>query len=476
MNLPDGLVAVVKRECPTCVLVAPVLRELQAAGLPLTVYSQDDPDFPEHLARVVDDRSLEASFHLNVEIVPTLIRREGGSESSRVIGWNKDEWRALTRLPSLGESLPENRPGCGSRSIEPGMPNRLKVRYGNTGLAARGVELAEDADDIEACYDRGWTDGLPVVPPTPERVLDMLEGTRRAPADIVGLIPPNRVECSVEKVAINAVMAGCRPEYLPVVLAAVEGALIPEFNWHGIIATTNACGPVVMVNGPIARAIRMNAKGNVFGQGHRANATIGRALQLIGRNVGGGRPGEIDRAVFGNPGKYSFCFAEDEDPHWGSYASSLGYGPKASTVTLFAGEGISPIIDHTSRTPEELVRSYTESLLAVYNRRQVNEVGAFLAVGHEHAQVFHQGGWSRERLYQELMERLKIPVRDIVPGRSGLGGLSDEEKSDPDRLIPKFRTGRLVIIRAGGSAGKYSAILTGLGSVSMQPVTVEIRP
>jgi hypothetical protein len=474
MELRDGLVAVVKRECPTCALIAPVLREL-AGATPLAIYSQDDPSFPEG-ARAVDDTALEASYRLNIEIVPTLLRIEGGREVARAIGWNRPEWKALTGLPRLGEKLPENRPGCGSKTQDPGMATRLRVRYGETGLKSREIVLDGDADAIEACYDRGWTDGLPVVPPTRERVLEMLEGTRRPPQEIVGLIAPNRVECTVEKVAINAVMAGCRPEYMPVVLAIVEAAQIPAFNMHGVLATTNACAPVVMVNGPMAKAIGMNAKGNVFGQGNRANATIGRALQLLVRNVGGGRPGEIDRAVFGNPGKYTFCFAEDEDPNWTTHAESMGFARAASTVTLFPGDGVNPIIDHMARTPEELVRSYEGVLMATYNRWQVNEVGAFLVVGHEHAQVFHDAGWSKERLKEELDRRLKIPVRDIVPGRAGLGGLTDEEKADPDRLIPKFRTGQLYIVRAGGNAGKYSAVIAAIGSVSVGPVTVEIKP
>ena len=144
---------------------------------------------------------------------------------------------------------------------------------------------------------------MPVVPPTPERVLRILDGTRRRPDEVVGLMPPNLISCTIEKIAVNAVMAGCKPEYMPVVLAVVEAALIPQFNLHGILATTNTVGPVVMVNGPVARQIGMNSGGNVFGQGNRAHAAIGRALQLLVRNVGGGVPGEIDRAVFGNPGK-----------------------------------------------------------------------------------------------------------------------------------------------------------------------------
>src|SRR5205085_7061790 len=144
------------------------------------------------------------------------------------------------------------------------------------------------------------------------RVLRMLQGTTRAADEVVAVVPPDLVECTVEKVAVNAVMAGCKPEYLPVVLAAVEAACTNEFNAHGLLATTYFSGPMVVVNGPVTRAIGMNSGVNALGQGNRANATIGRALQLVVRNVGGGRPGEVDRATLGQPGKYTFCFAEDE--------------------------------------------------------------------------------------------------------------------------------------------------------------------
>ena len=153
----------------------------------------------------------------------------------------------------------------------------------------------------------------------------MLSGTTRHPQDVVGLIPPNLVECSVEKIAINAVLAGCLPQYLPVVIASVEAALQDEFCMHGLLATTYFSGPLVIVNGPIAREIGMNAKGNVLGQGNRANSTIGRALQLLIRNVGGGKPKEVDRSAFGTPGKVGFCFAEDEaGSYWQSLAQERG--------------------------------------------------------------------------------------------------------------------------------------------------------
>ena len=168
-----------------------------------------------------------------------------------------------------------------------------------------------------------------------------------------------------EKVAINAVMAGCKPEYLPVVLAAVEAALVDEFGMHGILCTTMFAGPLVIVNGPMARHVGVNAGVNALGQGHRANASIGRALQLVIRNVGGGRPGEVDRATLGTPGKYTFCFAEAEDSAWEPLHVQRGFARDASTVTLFAGEGVQGVVDQKSRTPESLARTFAACLRAV---------------------------------------------------------------------------------------------------------------
>ena len=253
---PDGLVAVVKQDCPTCTLVEPVLRQVEQADCSLTVYTQDNPEFPAGIA-VVDDTSLKYSFRLNIETVPTLLRFESGKEVARAIGWHRGEWEAVTGLPDLGAELPETRPGCGSRSVEPGIAAKLLVQFGESSLSARRIEIGALEDEMEACFERGWTDGLPVVPPTEERVLRILEGTRRAPDEQVGIVPPNNNECTVEKIAINAVMAGCKPEYMPVVLAAVEAALTEEFGMHGLLATTFFAGPMVVVNGPIAQKIGM---------------------------------------------------------------------------------------------------------------------------------------------------------------------------------------------------------------------------
>ena len=311
--LPDGLVAVVKRDCPTCEMVAPVLGELQAKGVPLTVFTQDDPTFPVTVSPRFD-ADLAVSYHHHVETVPTLLRVDHGRELERTEGWSRDAWKRLSGVGHLGSGLPEHRPGCGSLSVDPEMAELLRVRYQGAVLQARRIELGRLEDEVDAIYDRGWSDGLPVVTPTEARVLRMLDGTTRDPSEVVAVVPPDLIAATVEKVAINAVMAGCKPEYLPVVLAAVEAACTDHFNVHGLLCTTYFSGPVLMVNGPITTRIGMNCRNNVLGQGNRANATIGRALQLVVRNVGGGKPGVdgIDRAAFGNPGKYTFCFAENE--------------------------------------------------------------------------------------------------------------------------------------------------------------------
>src|SRR5438093_6538219 len=186
--LPDGLIAVVKRDCPTCRLVAPVLAQLSAAGVPLTVYSQDDPAFPEGLAPV-DDTALAVSYRLEIEAVPTVLRIEHGRVVDRLLAWSRADWEALTGVPGLGSGLPDYRPGCGSRSVEPGIAEELAARYGGHRLRSRRILLGELEDESEACYARGWTDGLPVVPPTRERVLGMLAGTSRDPAGGVAVAP-----------------------------------------------------------------------------------------------------------------------------------------------------------------------------------------------------------------------------------------------------------------------------------------------
>ncbi len=472
MQLPEGLVAVVKRDCPTCLLVEPVLQRL-AATTELTVWSQDDPSFPAGTT-VVDDSELERSWRLGIDTVPTLLRVRDGVEVERLQGWLRADWERLSGVPGLGEGLPDHRPGCGSRSVESGLEEELDRRYGGRVLASRRVELADLEDESEALYARGWTDGLPVVAPTEQRVLRMLTGTSRSPDELVAVVPPDLAPCTVEKVAVNAVLAGCLPEHLPVVLAAVAGACGDAFNMHGLLATTYPAGPVLVVNGPVAARVGMNSGGNALGQGNRANATIGRALQLVVRNVGGGRPGEVDRAALGNPGKYSFCFAEAEA---GSPFTPLAAsrGVPGSAVTLFAGAGASPVVDQISRTPSSLVRTFALALRAVAHPKLAVAFDALLVVCPEHGRVFHSAGWDRARLLAELEPLLQLAPEEL---RRGSGGIEEGMPPGLDSApLPKFRPGGLLVAHAGGTAGMFSAVIGGWvsGATGSEPVTVAIE-
>ena len=471
------LVAVVKRECETCRLVEPVLAQIRERA-PLELYSQDDPSFPEMLGGAADDTALERSWRLKIETVPTLIRFEEEREVARIVGWDRAEWERVAQQSALGPGLPAYQPGCGSRTQDPGMPERLALAHGDLRLASRRIDVADPEDAVEVAYDRGWTDGLPIIPPTPLRVAMMLSGTTRSPGEIIGLIPPNLAECTVEKAAANAVMAGCRPEYFPVVLAAIETALEPAFSMHGLLATLWFSGPVIIVNGPITKRIGMNSGGNALGQGNRANATIGRALQLLIRNVGGGLPGEIDRAVFGNPGKYTFCFAEDEsDASWIPLNVARGFKRGTSTVTLFHGDGVQGISAGRSRTPEGLARSLAMGLAAVCHPKLAEWSNAILAISPDHYAIFNQGGWGRTEIEAGLREALRRPGRDLVQGAHGV-----EEGIDPARageMVDKFIEGGLLVVRAGGRGGLMSAVIGGWAAqrrkAEVQTVTREIR-
>ena len=479
MTGKSSLLVFAKRDCPTCELVVPVIRALAARDTAFKVYSQDDPGFPEQVAGVVDDRELAESFRHRVEIVPTLIRFEGGVEVARTEGWDVKEWRRITGIDDLGEGLPALRPGCGSKSVEPGLAEYLQVRFGDTGIRSRKVEFGKYDDDVEVCFERGWSDGLPVTPPIDVRVLRMLQGTTRKPDEVVGRIPPNLAECTVEKVAINAVMAGCKPEYMPVVLATIEAALEPVFTLHGLLATTYFSSPIIIVNGPVAKRIGMNCGLNALGQGNRANATIGRALQLIVRNVGGGRPGEADRATLGGPGKYTFCFAEDEsDAGWEPLSVSRGVARGVSTVTLFQGEGVQGFVDQRSRSPDDLARSLAMGLNAIGHPKIAQSQRAILVLSPEHYAIFSEAHWDRKRIEDAINAATVRPGRDLVAGAQGVGeGIPAARAGE---AVPKFNEGGLMIVRAGGPAGLFSAILpgwiAGRNHLELQPVTKEIKP
>ncbi len=322
-------------------------------------------------------------------------------------------------------------------------------------------------DEIEQWFDRGVSDGLPVVPPTVERVARMLAGMGRGRDELVGEIPPNYGRATIEKIAVNAVMAGCRPDYLPVLLAAVEATCDPAFNLHGLQATTHFAAPLLIVNGPIRSRIALNAGFGVFGPGARANATIGRALRLILMNLGGARPGEISMSTFGHPGRYTYCIAEHEEASpWEPLHVERGLQREDSAVTLFAAEAPHGISDHASRTAKSLAGSLGWSMACLWNAKHFPLYSqTMLVVGPEHARTFKDDGWSKADLKRFLVETIRRPYGELLPDEGNGEGTTlrfAAEPPAPHALIPKFASVEdLHVVVAGGTAGRFSVAIPG---------------
>jgi len=339
-------------------------------------------------------------------------------------------------------------------------------------------------DELETWFDKGVTDGLPVIPPTRERVERMLGGTARDRAELVGEVPPNYGRATVEKVAINAVMAGCRADYLPVVLAAVEAACDPAFALHGMSTSTHFSAPLIVVNGPIRGRISVNCSFGVFGPGFRANATIGRALRLIMINLGGAKPGETSMSTFGHPGRYTYCIGEFEEASpWSALSVERGVPAGQSAVTLFAGEAPHGISDHASRTARELAGSIGWSMSGLWNIKHFPLYShTMLVVGPEHARTLADEGWSKEDLKRHLHETVRLPFRKLLPEADNGEGTNlrfgKGLKPEPDDLISKFPSpAELHVVVAGGTAGRFSMAIPGwLGTRNgSRPVTVAIE-
>ncbi len=496
--LPGATGAVVvflKEDCPTCKQALPVINAAALAATDaeprITGIGQSAAGNAALVAAglvkfpLLDDSKLGVSFAQNIEIVPTLmVVSADGSITARLEGFVRDEWQALfaatlaTPLAVDWSALPQWSPGCGSLSLDPVHHARLQAEASGSPLRARRVEVGNLDDEFEFMFDQGFTDGLPVVPPTPERVLRMLEGTTRNAADLVALLPPNMGEATVEKVAINAVMAGCKPEYLPVVIAALEAMATDEFNIHGVMATTMGAAPVLVVNGPIRERIGMNMKMGALGQGNRANATIGRAVRLAVRNIGGARPGGTERSTMGNPMKFTMCFAEwEERSDWTPLHVERGFARDESVVTVFCmTSGPTLMVDQTSRTAAQLAGSFGQCLESLHHPRAHNAGDALIVVAPEHVDTLSRDGYDKQKIRERIQAVTAVPMRQLaVDDVSGAGipqdkiaAMTDEAL---DRLVPKFASeANIHLVVAGGDAGKFSAAyhgwLTGpMGSV-----------
>lgn len=276
-------------------------------------------------------------------------------------------------------------------------------------------------DDPEAIYEyalkHGWTDGLPIVPPTPARVRRMLAQVALKPDHVVARMDPRGGAATAERIAINAVMAGCRPDYLPLLIAAVEAVCDPAFNLHGIQATTNPVGPLLIVNGPIRQKLGVNCGRNALGPGARANATIGRALRLCLLNIGGGVPGEVDKAILGMPGKYTFCLGENEEESpWEPLHVERGFGRGESTVTAVGAQGTNNVLCLAGAA--EATLALVADALATLGHNNVllggGNPAVFFSPGH--AKLFVGQGFATKQSVKEfLFERSKIPVDRFPP-------------------------------------------------------------
>lgn len=340
----------------------------------------------------------------------------------------------------------------------------------NTAAAdiAATFEAPDDLDAINRLYrERRWSDGLPVVPPTKARVERMLAHTRRGRHDLIARVAPGFGAATVERIAVNAVLAGCDPEYLPVLIAATEAVADPAFNLQGIQATTNSVAVWLIVNGPVARQLQVNATFNCIGQGAWANATLGRALRLILQNVGGALPGEMDRATHGQPGKYTFCCAENEEGHpWQPLHVERGFSAGDSTVTVVGAEGTMNMNTH-EKAAGELARVFAETMIHPPSNEYVHGGEPWFIIGSEHAEIFRREGWDKMTVKRNLWELSKMPVRRLSvkeierarASRTGeLGELTD------DTLLPIAPHPENIQMIVAGGPGTHSVYVPCFGN------------
>lgn len=340
-------------------------------------------------------------------------------------------------------------------------------------LTSLRYQVESEDDAIEACYAKGWSDGLPVVPPTEDRVNDMLTAAGLAPDHQIGFIPERRISITAEKVAINAVLAGCRPEYMPVVVAAVEGICDPEWAFHGPSTTTSGPAVLLIVNGPVVNELNINCRESLFGPGWRANLTIGRALRLVMRNVCGTIPGTLDMSTLGNPGKLSYVIAEnEEDSPWAPFHVDRGFRREQSTVTVMAADGPCQIFNQLSDTPEQLLLTMADNMRL--SGGVVGQTYYVVILPGEHLKTIADAGWSKKQVQKFLFEHtynnyahLRRTGRFPMPIKPG-----DEYRMRPLVTSPEM----IFVLSAGGRVGAFSAFIPGWAKAGWsRAVTKEIK-
>ena len=331
----------------------------------------------------------------------------------------------------------------------------------------RGMHDSSWDEAQEDLLALGLTDGLPVMPPTRKRVNDMLEMAGVDRNAVLGTLPPAFLEVTWEDVAINAVLAGCEPAYLPVVGAAIAAMTDTAFNLLGIATTTGSAATLVIVNGPVAQAIGMNSEANALGPGNKANATIGRAVRLVLQNVGGAKSGTTDMATLGQPAKYTFCFAENEAASpWAPLHVERGFAPEASVVTIVGTSGSIEVVDTVSAGAADLARTYAQSMLIAGNVSGAGTLGGgepLILLAPEHAEVFQREGYSKAQVKAAIFEQGALPldrlshaIRDHLASHAG-------SKSLPDELRVARSAADIMIVVAGGVGRKGCYVPTWSG-------------
>jgi hypothetical protein len=384
------------------------------------------------------------------------------------IGFDKDELNSIAiemgcrPIAEPHDGAPQRKPGCSSRHLEPSatIPSAEPLNlYAPVGARASLLNVVEDPH--EYCM-REFGDSLPVVPPTVERVERMMAGLN--PSEVIGRIPPCYGEATVEKIAANAVMAGCEPRMMQVLLPVVRAACDEKLNLHGVQGTTHFAAPLIIVNGPVRGMLGFASGQNVFSNVSRANSTLGRALQLILRNLGGAVPDGIDMSTLGNPGKFSYCIAENEEASpWEPLHVELGFPAHQSVITLFAGEAPHGVSEHVARSAKGVLTAIARALATVWSYRACMGHEALVVLGIEHVRTIHRDGFRKQDIREFLFNRTGIPLRayDDVDGEGVSQRHSYREITiDGERCYQKFRSPESIgIVVAGGGAGKFSAVV-----------------
>ena len=338
----------------------------------------------------------------------------------------------------------------------------------------------DEADAVEYAYEQGWTDGLPIVPPTPERVAALLDAAGHDGDDVLGSVPARRKVVTAEVAASNAVMAGCRAEYFNVVITALEAVLDPAFNVNTAATSTGGAAICVIVSGPIADEIGMNGGLNALGSGNRANATIGRAVRLTVSNALGAKTGKLDASSVGHPGKYTLCFSENPpQAPWDPLRVELGYAAADTTVTIMATEGPRQVANQLNESPEGVLLSFAAAMKNPSTFIVGKGGQGIVVLGHEHALAVHQAGWGKPRIREFLAEHSRVTPEELAAGGIVLEtGAQHHMTPGPDGKLPTVPTpDDIVLVTAGGPGAGWSAYLPAWAPIiHSRSITKRVRP